>query len=70
MKSLEQHPADLLDGIGPLEPVDADVLDRVGAVLAADVSSLAEPPVFARWAIGAPSSATKVPCPSVGRAHA
>jgi len=70
MKSLEQHPADLLDGIGPLEPVDADALDRVGAVLAADGVALVEPPVFDSSAIGAPCSATKVPCASVGRAHA
>jgi len=40
MKSVDQHLADLLDGVGPLEPVDADVLDALGAVL---------PPTSSPW---------------------
>jgi hypothetical protein len=51
MKSIEQHPADLLDGIGPLEPVDADVLVTLCEVLAAEVVSLVDLPVFDSSAI-------------------
>jgi hypothetical protein len=70
MKSIEQHPADLLDGIGPLEPVDADVLVTLGTVLAADVVSLVDRPVFDSSAISAPCPATRLPHASVRRAQA
>ena len=70
MKSIEQHPADLLDTSGPLEPVEADVLVTLGAVRAADVVSLVDLPVFDSSAISAPCSATKVPHVFVRRAQA
>jgi len=70
MKSIEQHPADLLDGIGPLKPVDADVLVTLCAVLAAEVVSLVDLPVFDSSAISATCPATKVPHASVRRAQA
>ena len=46
MKSVDQHLAELLDCAGPLEPVDVDLLDALGAVLATDVVARVDLPVF------------------------
>ncbi|WP_407343669.1 gephyrin-like molybdotransferase Glp [Pengzhenrongella phosphoraccumulans] len=46
MKSVDGHLRDLLDGVGALEPVTVDFLDALGAVLAADVVSQIDLPVF------------------------
>jgi hypothetical protein len=67
MKSVDQRLADLLDGVGPLEPVDADVLDALGAVLAADVVSLVDLLVFDTPAICAPCSAITAACSAITR---
>ena len=46
MKSVDRHLTDLLVGVRPLESVRGDFLDAVGAVLAEDVVSRVDLPVF------------------------
>jgi len=46
MKSVDQHAAELLDGVNPLDPVLLELLDALGCVLAEDVVSSVDLPVF------------------------
>ena len=46
MKSVDQHGSDLLDGVKPLEAITVELLSALGAVLAEDVVSGVDLPVF------------------------